>query len=107
MRAAVRDLDHLLLGAEMETACRTSLDAGGFKPLTYTIGAERAFEYLFGFWIEFRNVERTARDAITTPDTVLLLKIDYAVLEFDDRAISRTRTQASRILAMHALILAH
>ena len=107
MRAAVRDLDHLLFGAEMQAACRTSLDAGRFKPLTYAIGTERALENLLRLLIELRNIERTARDAVTTTNAVLLLKIDYAIFVFNDRTVSGTRAQASRILAMHALVLTH
>src|SRR5262249_11401041 len=54
-----------------------------------------------------RNVERAARYAVLTPDAVLLLKIDDAVRVLDDGAVGRARAQAPRVLAVHALVLAH
>src|ERR1044072_7156873 len=52
------------------------------------------------------NIERTTRDAVTTPDTVLLLEIDDPVFVLDDCSISRAGTQTSGIFAVHALVLA-
>ena len=59
VRAAVRDLDHLLFSSEVQTACRASFDTRGLKPLTYAIGAQRALKNLFRLLIKLRNVERT------------------------------------------------
>src|SRR5438105_15359870 len=57
--------------------------------------------------MEFRNVERTTGDAVTAADTIVLLKIDDAVFVLDDRAVRGTRSQATGIFAVHALVLAH
>src|SRR5258708_28201975 len=53
-----------------------------------------------------RNVERTTRHAIAAADAVFLMEIDDAVRVLDDRARCRTGFQASRILAVHAAVLA-
>ena len=56
--------------------------------------------------MELRNIERTTRDAVTTADTILLLKIDNAILKLDDGAVRRARTQTAWIFAVHALVFA-
>src|SRR5947207_9045839 len=56
--------------------------------------------------MKLRNVERTTRDAVTTPDAILLLEIDDAVVELDDRAVGGTGAQTARIFTMHALVFA-
>ena len=56
---------------------------------------------------EFRNVEGTTGDAVTTADAVLFLKIDNSVGVLHDRAVRRAGNQAARLFAVHALIFAH
>jgi len=56
--------------------------------------------------VKLWDVKGTTRNAVTTTDAVLLLKIDDAIFEFDDCAVSRARTQATRIFAVHALVFA-
>ena len=57
--------------------------------------------------VEFRDVERTARNAKPAADAVLLPKINNAVHVLDDGAVGRTRPQAAGIRAVHALVFAH
>src|SRR5437879_6492207 len=98
---------HLRLGAKMQAAGRTSFDAGGFQPLGDPVHTECAFEDLARRRTEFRDVKWAAGDAISAADAMLLLEIDDAIDVLDDGAIRGTRDQASRLLAVHALILAH
>src|SRR5205085_6197464 len=70
-------------------------------------GAKRTFENFLRLRIKLRNVERAARNAVTTAYAVLLLKINYTVLVLDDCAIRRARAQTTRISAVHTLIFTH
>src|SRR4029077_14165117 len=53
--ARVRELQHVVLRAEVQASRRTRLDAGGLQTLTYTVGAERAFVDFFRRRIELGN----------------------------------------------------
>ena len=66
--------------------------------------------HLYTFFVvgvELRDVERAARDAVLTADAVLLVEVDDAVRVLDDGAVGRARAEAARVLAVHALVLAH
>src|SRR5437879_8073084 len=98
---------HLRLRAKMQAAGRASFDAGGFQPLGDPVHTECAFEDLSRRRTEFRDIKWAAGDAISAADAMLLLEIDDAIDVLDDGAIRGTRDQASRLLAVHALILTH
>src|ERR1700676_1933068 len=53
-----------------------------------------------------RNVERTTRHTIAAADAVFLMEIDDAIRVLDDRARRRTGLQTTRVLAVHAAVLA-
>src|SRR5262249_1044125 len=83
------------------------LDARGLETLSDAIRAERALVNLLRLAVELRDIERTARHAVLTPDAILLLEIDDAVRVLDDGAVGRTRAETAGILAVHALVFAH
>src|ERR1044071_7074870 len=107
LRALFRQRPHVGLRSELQAAGGARLDAGGLQPLPHSIRAERALVDLLRQRVEFRNVERTARHAVLAADAVLLLEVDDAVGVLDDGAVGRAGAEAARILAVHALILAH
>src|ERR1700744_4322877 len=91
----------------MQAASRTRLDARRFQSRAHTIHAQRALEYFSRPRAELRNIKRATRHAVSAADAMLLLEIDDPVHILNDRAIRRTRRQATGILAMHALIFPH
>src|SRR5438067_8144802 len=95
--AAVGERPHIGFRAELQTARRARLDARGLETLAHAIRAERALEHLFRCGVELRDIERATRDAVLTPDAVLLLKIDDAVRVLHDSPVGRTGAQASGI----------
>src|SRR6266513_6498365 len=97
---------HIVLAAEVQAARRTRLNARRLQPFAHAIRAQRAFEDAVGLRVHLWNVERAARDAISAADAVGLLEIDDAICVLHDRAVRGTRRQASRLRAMHALVLA-
>src|ERR1041384_417949 len=106
-RASFSQLFHLVFGAEVQTSGGTGFYTGGLEPGPNSIGAQRTLEDFLGRRVEFRNVERAARNTVLTADTVLLIEVDDAVGVLNNRAVSGTRAQAARIGAVHALVLAH
>src|SRR5207237_1045943 len=106
-RACLGEAAHVRLGAKFQTAGRAGFDARRFQTLADAVGAERALVDLLRLAVEFWNVERAARYAVLAADAVLLLEIDDAVRVLDDGAVGGTRTQASGVFAVHALVLAH
>src|SRR5260221_7705405 len=104
LRAFLGDEFHVDLGAELEAAGRTCLDAGGFETLANAVGAECALVNALGLGIETRNIERTTGYAKFAADTVFLGKVEHAICAFYDCAIGGASCQASRIGAMHALV---
>ena len=107
LRAFLGQREHVHLGAELQAAGRACLDARGLEPLTHPVRTQRALVDLLGPRIEFRDVKRTPGHTVLTSDAVLLIEIDDAVGVLDDRAVRGARAQATRILAVHALVLAH
>src|SRR2546422_7942196 len=107
LRASVGERAHVALGPELQAAGRTRLDARRPDPLPAAVRAQRALITLLRRAVELRNIERAAGHAVLTADAVLLLKVDDAVRVLDDGAVGGTRAQTSRILAVHALVLAH
>src|SRR5580698_7579911 len=91
----------------MKTARRARLDACCFQPDRHAVIAYLALENLARGWTEFRNVERATGHAISAPDAMRFLEIDDAVRVLNDGGVRRTGRKATRIFAMHALVLAH
>src|SRR5215831_7018918 len=98
---------HIVLAAKVQASCGTRLDARGLQPFTDAVRTQRALINSLRFMIEFRDVKWTAGDAIAAAYAVFLLKIDDAVGVLDYGTIRWTRRQASRLRAVHALVLAH
>src|ERR1043165_8255800 len=107
LRARLRKRHHVGLRPELQASGRTRLDARRLQPLADAVRAQRALVDLLRQRVELRDVERASARAVLTADAVLLLEVDDAVRVLDDRAVGRARAQAARILAVHALILAH
>ena len=105
--ASLREVHHVVLGSEVETAGGAGLDASRLQSLAHPVNAQRALEHLLGRGIELGNIERTSADTIAAANAILLLKINDAIGVLHDRAIGGTRLQASRIGAVHALVFAH
>src|SRR5713101_4471879 len=105
--AALRQSQHVFLGAEMQAAGRARLDARRLQALSDAVGTQRALEYLFRCGIEFRDVERAAGDAVAAADALFLLEVHDAVGVLHDGPVGGTRDQATRLGAVHALVLAH
>jgi len=51
--------------------------------------------------------KRAAGEAVAAADAVILLEVDDAVGVLDDGAVRRAGDEAARLLAVHALVLAH
>ena len=107
LRSLLCEEFHVFLRAEMQAARRTRFDAGRLESRAHAVYAKRALENFSRSGAELRNVERTSRHAVAAADAMLLLKINNPVHILNDRSIRRARRQASRILAVHALIFAH
>src|SRR5205823_519494 len=93
--------------AEAEAVRRASLDAGGLESHGDAVCTEGALVNLLCDWIQLGHVERTAGHAIAAADALVLIEIDDAVRVLDDGAGRGARAQATRIDAVHALILGH
>ena len=91
----------------MQASRGARLDAGGFETLAHAVRAQSTLVDLLGSGIEFRNVEGTSGDAVSAADAAVLLEINDAVRVLHDGAVGGTGREASRVGAMHALILAH
>src|SRR5262249_1408709 len=105
--AVFGELLHIRFRAEMKASRRARFDAGRLEPYVDAVRTERALEDFLRFRIELRDVERAAGQAILAADAILLMKIDDTVGVLHDGAVGGARAQASRIGAVHALILAH
>ncbi len=97
---------HLVLGAEHDGLGRAGLLAGRAQPDRDAVGAQRALVGLVVGLRHARDVEGAALDAVAAADAVLVHEIDDAVRVLHDGARRRAGLQATRILAMHAAILA-
>src|SRR5215472_11469651 len=91
----------------MQAASWTRFNARRLQALCDPVHTQRTFEDLARRGTEFRDIERTAGDAIAAADAIILLKINDAIDVLHDGAIRRTRDQASRLLTVHALIFTH
>src|SRR5215470_3090505 len=105
--AMIGDLDEPLFRPELQAAGRARLDASGFKAIGDAVGAERAFVNLLGPFVQPRDVERAARHAVLTADTILLLEVHDAIGVLYDRPRRRARLQTAGFRAMLALIFRH
>src|SRR3954469_16249655 len=106
-RAFLRQGEHVDLGAELEAAGRARLDARGLQTLPDAVRTQRALVDFLGRGIEFRNIERASGYTVLTADAVFLVEVDDPVGVLDDRPLRGTGAEAARILAVHALVLAH
>src|SRR5690349_15072975 len=91
----------------MQAPSRTRFNASRLQSLRNPVHTQRALENLSRRGTEFRDIKRATGNAIPAADTMLLLEIDDAIHVLHDGAVGRTGDQASRLLAMHALVLAH
>ena len=91
----------------MQAARGARLDASRFETHRYAVVAQRALENFARLRAEFRNVERAAGHAVAATDAIRFLEIDDAVGVLHDGRVRRTRRQAARIFAVHALVFAH
>src|SRR5262249_25190123 len=98
---------HVVLGAEVQAAGRTGLDAGRLEAFADAVGTKRALEDAIGLRVHFGNVERATGDAVAAADTIGLLEVDDAVGVLNDGAIGRARREAAGLGAVHTLVLAH
>src|SRR5207237_4030938 len=103
----LRELDHVLLRAEVEATGRAGLDAGGLETDRDAVDAERALGHLPGGLREAGHVEGTAGLAVLAADALIRVDVDDAVGVLDDRARRGACGETSRLVAMHALVLAH
>ena len=101
------ELFHFRFGAKVEAARWTRLDARGLEPLSDAVHAQRALENFAGCRTELRNVEGAAAHAVAAADAFVLLEVHDPVDILDDGSIGGTCHQAPRLLAVHALVLAH
>src|SRR5579859_237786 len=106
-RALLREVLHVIFAAEMQAACWTRFDARRLQSFAHAVRAQGALEDAVRFRIHLRNIEGTARDAVAAANAVGLLKINNAVGVLHDGAIGGARSKASRLRAVHALILPH
>src|SRR5262249_903920 len=60
-----------------------------------------------GFSVELGYVERAAGNAVLAADAIGLIEIDNAVGVLHNGAVRRAGDQATRLLAVHALVFAH
>src|SRR3984893_15610205 len=91
----------------METAGRTGFDARGLEADRDPVDAQRALGHLAGRLGEAGNVEGAAGLAVLAADAIVRVDVDDAIVVLDDRARRGTGCQAARLVAVHALILAH
>src|ERR1700693_4432319 len=74
--ALLRQVLHVVLGAEVQAAGRARLNAGGLQAHAHAVRAERTLVNLLSIGIEFRNVKGAAGNAISAADAMVLLEID-------------------------------
>src|SRR5262249_61665520 len=73
------EAQHVGLGAELQAAGGTGLDAGGLQADAHPVDAQRALRHLARARLELRDVEGAARLAIATADALLGVHVDDAV----------------------------
>src|SRR3989442_3321792 len=93
--------------SKAEAIRRAGFDACRLKSYRNAVRAERALVNLLGCRTELRNIERTTGHAVAAADTGIMIEIDDAVAVLNNGARSGARLQATRIHAVHALILGH
>ncbi|CCJ43982.1 putative uncharacterized protein [Escherichia coli chi7122] len=102
--ALFRQLQHLLLGAEVDSPGRTGFHTSRFLADADAIDAERAFIYPVILFVEARNIKRTPGNAVTTADAVFRLEIDNPVSVLNDCTSRRARLQAAGIFTVHTAV---
>ena len=91
----------------MQAAGGTGFHARRLESHGRTVHAQRALRHLSGLRVELRHVERAARLAVAAADAVVLIHVHDPVGVLDDRARCGAGLEASRLGAVHALVLAH
>src|SRR6202011_3462657 len=97
---------HVRLRSEHDRPGRARLDTGRLQADPDPVRAQRAFVRLVIDRADPGDVEWAAFDAVAATDAVLADEVDDAVGVLHDRAGGRACLQASRVLAMHAAVLA-
>ena len=96
---------HVFLDAPLDGVGRAGLHARRLKARLDPVDAHVALGDGLGLLVEPRDVEGTPGDAVLTPDAVVLIEVDDAVLVLDNRTRRRTRKQAARLLAVETGVL--
>ena len=105
--AVICNLEHRLLGAELQATRGTCLDTRRLQSYCDAIHAHRALVDAARLLGELRHVERASGHAVPAADALVLLKVDDAVGVLDDGAGRRAGDEATRLGAVHALVFAH
>ena len=104
--ALARQRFHRLFRTEVNRARWAGLHAGRFLPNHHAVNAQRTFVDAVVFRVEARNVERTARNAITAADALLGLEVDDTVGILNNCPFRRARFQAAWIGTVHTAVFA-
>src|SRR5579872_4763164 len=88
--AALGMLQHVVLGAELQTSGGTRLDAGRLEARAHAVRTQRALVNLLGRGIEFRDVVGTPGNAKLATNAVFLLEVHDAVGVLHDGAVGGT-----------------
>src|SRR4029079_13610443 len=99
--------NHRFFRAELQAAGRTRFDARRLESDFDAVDAQRALLSLSSLRVELRHVERTTGRAVAAADAFRRVDVDDAVRVLHDRARRGTRFEASRLRAMHTLIVSH
>src|SRR5258708_19568031 len=100
----MREIEHVILGAEVQAARRTGLDAGGLEAFADAIGAQRALEDAIVLRVHLRNVEGASRDAVAAADAIGLLEVYDAIGVLHDGAVRGAPPQAAPLPPLPALV---
>ena len=104
--ALCRQRFHILFRAKVDSAGWAGLHAGRFLPNHHAVNAQRTFVDAVVFRVEARNVERTARNAITAANALLGLEVDDTVGILNNCTFRRARFQAAWIGTVHTAVFA-
>ena len=99
--------DHIVLGTKVQAAGGARLDAGGLERDLDPVHAQRALRHLARLDVILRDIERAAGLAQLAADASLRVHVHDPVLILNDGAGSGAGLEAPRVLAVHALVLAH
>src|SRR5262249_34125665 len=92
---------------EAKAVCRTRLDAGWLQTDCCPVRAESALVNFGRLRAQARHIKWTSGDAVATADAVVVVEIYCTIWQYDNGTRRWTSPQASRIGAVHALVLSH